>query len=453
MSRARNKLISKSHDSDIITSENFCRTWTRCLFLSHLFIIRELESKKVRLFLFYALLLCKLFASFSRDRFWALKRLKYSHKIPAKHVYWWYLFKCDKPSDRFNCTLKFNHVLVSRAEWKDFLCTIICPEKNINKIIAQMWCKFSYHIKALRDIPYFCYKRKAQTNYTKGFYYANFINDKAKRVDRMTHRSAIIDIFRLSAHSRHRCLLIAIFAANNVTNKISLRWTIRSINRASTLRGRVSIRSRVWFAHEKTHCRYTRVTSRRQFFFCTFAAKTRGVSRDNVILSFFVIIDNEFLRKHWREFRSLFFHVLRPVKACNNSHRNVDALCENVFQKINKILTLKIHWKAHSLFFTIRLFSVSEGRSSLCVGCGGRIHDQWILRVAPNLEWHAACLKCAECQQFLDEKCTCFVRDGKTYCKRDYVRWVKSMCFSRVRELFSRKVGRENLLLYEMTQL
>lgn len=48
---------------------------------------------------------------------------------------------------------------------------------------------------------------------------------------------------------------------------------------------------------------------------------------------------------------------------------------------------------------------------------------QYILRVAPDLEWHAACLKCQECRQFLDESCTCFVRDGKTYCKRDYVRW------------------------------
>lgn len=67
---------------------------------------------------------------------------------------------------------------------------------------------------------------------------------------------------------------------------------------------------------------------------------------------------------------------------------------------------------------------VSTGKSSLCVGCGGEIHDQWILRVAPDLEWHAACLKCAECKQFLDESCTCFVRDGKTYCKRDYVRYV-----------------------------
>lgn len=59
---------------------------------------------------------------------------------------------------------------------------------------------------------------------------------------------------------------------------------------------------------------------------------------------------------------------------------------------------------------------------SLCVGCGNQIHDQYILRVSPDLEWHAACLKCAECSQYLDESCTCFVRDGKTYCKRDYIR-------------------------------
>lgn len=59
----------------------------------------------------------------------------------------------------------------------------------------------------------------------------------------------------------------------------------------------------------------------------------------------------------------------------------------------------------------------------LCVGCGGQIHDQYILRVAPNLEWHAACLKCCQCQKFLDENCTCFVRDGKIFCKDDYVRY------------------------------
>ncbi|CAJ0964883.1 unnamed protein product [Ranitomeya imitator] len=59
---------------------------------------------------------------------------------------------------------------------------------------------------------------------------------------------------------------------------------------------------------------------------------------------------------------------------------------------------------------------------AVCVGCGSHILDQYILRVSPDLEWHAACLKCAECSQYLDENCTCFVRDGKTYCKRDYIR-------------------------------
>ncbi|XP_053898377.1 insulin gene enhancer protein ISL-2 isoform X2 [Malaclemys terrapin pileata] len=58
---------------------------------------------------------------------------------------------------------------------------------------------------------------------------------------------------------------------------------------------------------------------------------------------------------------------------------------------------------------------------AMCVGCGSQIHDQYILKVSPDLEWHAACLKCAECSQYLDETCTCFVRDGKTYCKRDYI--------------------------------
>lgn len=64
----------------------------------------------------------------------------------------------------------------------------------------------------------------------------------------------------------------------------------------------------------------------------------------------------------------------------------------------------------------------------MCVGCGSQIHDQFLLRVAPDLEWHASCLKCADCNQYLDESCTCFVRDGKTYCKRDYSRLFGHKC-------------------------
>ncbi|KAM9807494.1 insulin gene enhancer protein isl-2a isoform 1-T1 [Neosynchiropus ocellatus] len=65
---------------------------------------------------------------------------------------------------------------------------------------------------------------------------------------------------------------------------------------------------------------------------------------------------------------------------------------------------------------------------AMCVGCGSQIHDQYILRVSPDLEWHAACLKCAECSQYLDETCTCYVREGKTYCKRDYLRLFGIKC-------------------------
>lgn len=70
----------------------------------------------------------------------------------------------------------------------------------------------------------------------------------------------------------------------------------------------------------------------------------------------------------------------------------------------------------------------AEPKRSLCLGCGYEICDQYILRVAPDLTWHAACLKCQECQQFLDESCTCFVREGKTYCKQDYVRLFGTKC-------------------------
>jgi len=60
----------------------------------------------------------------------------------------------------------------------------------------------------------------------------------------------------------------------------------------------------------------------------------------------------------------------------------------------------------------------------MCSGCGSPILDQFILRVAPDLEWHASCLKCADCGLMLEEMRTCFVRDGKTYCKMDYLRSV-----------------------------
>jgi len=92
---------------------------------------------------------------------------------------------------------------------------------------------------------------------------------------------------------------------------------------------------------------------------------------------------------------------------------------------LRKHLNVPSMLKLHPITAHNNVFSCSCAEKSglaMCVGCGSQIHDQYILRVSPDLEWHAACLKCVECNQYLDETCTCFVRDGKTYCKRDYVR-------------------------------
>ena len=113
---------------------------------------------------------------------------------------------------------------------------------------------------------------------------------------------------------------------------------------------------------------------------------------------------------------------------CNNAYvSSLPPLCHSSLS--SPLLQLQpLSWTSSSwicqLYHSAYHGLAEKRRVSMCVGCGGQIQDQFILRVAPDLEWHAACLKCADCNQYLDETCTCFVRDGKTYCKRDYVRCV-----------------------------
>ncbi|CAK9290665.1 unnamed protein product [Gordionus sp. m RMFG-2023] len=68
--------------------------------------------------------------------------------------------------------------------------------------------------------------------------------------------------------------------------------------------------------------------------------------------------------------------------------------------------------------------------SPICTGCGCEIRDPFILRVSPNLEWHASCLKCMYCDKYLDETCTCYFKNGKAYCKRDYLNLYGIKCSS-----------------------
>lgn len=68
------------------------------------------------------------------------------------------------------------------------------------------------------------------------------------------------------------------------------------------------------------------------------------------------------------------------------------------------------------------LFFIESKSSSICTGCHCPIYDQYLLKVTPDLDWHSQCLKCSECDLQLDESNTCFVLDGKAFCKSDYLR-------------------------------
>ncbi|XP_024909304.1 LIM homeobox transcription factor 1-alpha [Cynoglossus semilaevis] len=53
----------------------------------------------------------------------------------------------------------------------------------------------------------------------------------------------------------------------------------------------------------------------------------------------------------------------------------------------------------------------------VCSGCQRIITDRFLLRVTDNL-WHEQCVRCAECGDELTD--SCFLRDQKLYCRRDY---------------------------------
>lgn len=53
----------------------------------------------------------------------------------------------------------------------------------------------------------------------------------------------------------------------------------------------------------------------------------------------------------------------------------------------------------------------------LCAGCNQHIVDRFILKVLDR-HWHSSCLKCADCQMQLADRC--FSRAGSVYCKEDF---------------------------------
>lgn len=60
-----------------------------------------------------------------------------------------------------------------------------------------------------------------------------------------------------------------------------------------------------------------------------------------------------------------------------------------------------------------------EKTYEVCEGCGQKIHDRFLMRVA-DASWHEHCLACSECGVLLSHSCYC--RNAKLYCKADYDR-------------------------------
>ncbi|XP_018335500.1 LIM homeobox transcription factor 1-beta [Agrilus planipennis] len=60
-----------------------------------------------------------------------------------------------------------------------------------------------------------------------------------------------------------------------------------------------------------------------------------------------------------------------------------------------------------------------EKTYEICEGCGQKIHDRYLMRVA-DASWHEHCLVCCVCRVPLNH--SCYTRNTKLYCKADYDR-------------------------------
>uniref|UniRef100_A0A5S6QFV5 LIM/homeobox protein Lhx1 n=1 Tax=Trichuris muris TaxID=70415 RepID=A0A5S6QFV5_TRIMR len=62
-----------------------------------------------------------------------------------------------------------------------------------------------------------------------------------------------------------------------------------------------------------------------------------------------------------------------------------------------------------------------------CAGCDRPIYDRYLYRVLDK-PWHGNCIVCEVCQARLDDRC--FTRDGRIYCKSDFLKRYGARCAS-----------------------
>lgn len=63
----------------------------------------------------------------------------------------------------------------------------------------------------------------------------------------------------------------------------------------------------------------------------------------------------------------------------------------------------------------------------ICSNCGISIDDPYYLTTDDRC-WHFSCLRCSDCQRFLVEEKTCFIKHGEILCKTDYLKYDISSC-------------------------
>ncbi|XP_072244896.1 LIM homeobox transcription factor 1-alpha [Leuresthes tenuis] len=72
-----------------------------------------------------------------------------------------------------------------------------------------------------------------------------------------------------------------------------------------------------------------------------------------------------------------------------------------------------------------RELTTDVDRTAVCAGCHRPIRDRFLLRVNDGL-WHEECVRCAACGESLSN--SCFLRERKLYCKRDYAELFAVRC-------------------------
>ncbi|CDW58759.1 LIM and Homeobox domain containing protein [Trichuris trichiura] len=70
---------------------------------------------------------------------------------------------------------------------------------------------------------------------------------------------------------------------------------------------------------------------------------------------------------------------------------------------------------------------MSMTTTTTCAGCDRPIYDRYLYRVLDKL-WHGSCIVCEVCQARLDDRC--FTRDGRIYCKSDFLKRYGVRCAS-----------------------